>query len=200
MKKKRILFFTASFKKGGAERVMIYLMKYFYTLENYEIHFILMENENEYELPEYIKPQVLSKNKKNSIQKFIEIPYKALQLTKYIKNNSIDIVMSFVYRPNYVNVLSQLFGSKHKAIINIRSTTSRYKNEGLLGKINLLLINNLFDKADLIISNSKGVDEDLKSLMNISTITKIIHNPVDIEFINMQKNICEDINFNFKKI
>lgn len=107
--------------------------------------------------------------------------------------------MSFLYRPNYINILAHIFGSSHKNIINIRSTTSRYKKEGLLGKVNLFLINNLFDKSDLIISNSKGVDEDLKSLVNITTNTKVIYNPVDIEYINSKKDICEDVNFEFEE-
>lgn len=199
MKKKRLLFLTASFKKGGAERVMIYLMKYFDTLHDFEVHFILMEDENEYTLPNMIKPIILSTNKKTGIEKFIEIPYKSWRLKKYVQENNIDIVMSFVYRPNYINIVSKLFGSKHKTIINVRSTTSRYKNEGLLGKVNLFLIKRLFNKADLIISNSTGVDNDLKSLMNISVNTKIIHNPVDTEFINNRKNICEDIDFKFNR-
>lgn len=61
------------------------------------------------------------------------------------------------------------------------------------------MINNLFDKADLIISNSKGVDEDLKSIMNITTNTKVIYNPVDIKYINSKKDICEDVDFDFKE-
>jgi N-acetylgalactosamine-N,N'-diacetylbacillosaminyl-diphospho-undecaprenol 4-alpha-N-acetylgalactosaminyltransferase len=107
--------------------------------------------------------------------------------------------MSFLYRPNYINILSKIFAAKHKTIINIRSTTSRYLNEGLLGKVNLFLIRNLFNKADLVVSNSEGVDEDLKSIMNIATNTTVIHNPVDIEYINSKKNICKDIKFDFKK-
>lgn len=122
-----------------------------------------------------------------------------MKLKKYIKENHIDTVMSFLYRPNYINILAKIFGSTHKSIINIRSTTSRYKTEGILGKINLFLINSLFDKADLIISNSKGVDEDLKSLINITTNTKVIYNPVDIKYINSKKDICEDVDFEFKK-
>ena len=148
---------------------------------------MMMENGIDYDLPKSITPIILSNSKKSGVQKLLELPFVALKLKKYIKENDIDTVMSFLYRPNYINILAKIFGSNHKSIINIRSTTSRYKNEGLLGKINLFLINNLFDKANLIISNSKGVDEDLKSLINITANTKVIYNPVDIKYINSKK-------------
>jgi N-acetylgalactosamine-N,N'-diacetylbacillosaminyl-diphospho-undecaprenol 4-alpha-N-acetylgalactosaminyltransferase len=158
-----------------------------------------LEDGLDYQIPKDITPIVLSKTKKSGIKKLLELPFIARELSKYINDNHIDTVISFLYRPNYINILAKLFGSKHKTIINIRSTTSRYLNEGLQGKVNLFLIKRLFNKADLIISNSKGVDEDLKSLMHISTQTKVIYNPVDIKYIEEKKNICEDNKFIFKK-
>jgi len=186
-------------QKGGAERVISLLLKELDKERNIKVHFMMMEYGIEYDLPKYITPIILSNSKKSGVKKLLELPFVALKLKKYIKENNINIVMSFLYRPNYINILAKIFGSSHKSIINIRSTTSRYKNEGLLGKINLFLINNLFDKADLIISNSKGVDEDLKSIMNITTNTKVIYNPVDIKYINSKKDICEDVDFDFKE-
>lgn len=184
-------------QKGGAERVISLLLKELDNERNIKVYFMMMEYGIEYDLPKYITPIILSNSKKSGVKKLLELSFIAMKLKKYIKENNINIVMSFLYRPNYINILAKIFGSSHKSIINIRSTTSRYKNEGLLGKINLFLINNLFDKADLIISNSKGVDEDLKSIMNITTNTKVIYNPVDIKYINSKKDICEDVDFKF---
>lgn len=186
-------------KKGGAERVISLLLKELENEQNIKVHFMMMEDGIDYDLPKSITPIILSNSKKSGLQKLIELPFVALKLKKYIKDNSIDTVMSFLYRPNYINILANIFGSSHKSIINIRSTTSRYKNEGLLGKINLFLIRNLFNKANVIISNSEGVDKDLKSLMKITTDTKVIYNPVDIEYIYSKKNVCEDVDFEFKK-
>ncbi|QKF73463.1 glycosyltransferase, family 1 [Aliarcobacter faecis] len=199
MKSKNILILCATMQKGGAERVISLLLKELDNEQNIKVHFMMMEDGINYDLPKSITPIILSNSKKNGMQKLLELPFIALKLKSYIKENSINTVMSFLYRPNYINILAKIFGSSHKSIINIRSTTSRYKNEGLLGKVNLFLINNLFDKSDLIISNSKGVDEDLKSLMNITINTKVIYNPVDIKYINNKKDICEDVNFEFKE-
>ncbi|MDK2083858.1 glycosyltransferase [Aliarcobacter butzleri] len=197
MKNKNILILCATMQKGGAERVISLLLKELDNERNIKVYFMMMEYGIEYDLPKYITPIILSNSKKSGVKKLLELSFIAMKLKKYIKENNINIVMSFLYRPNYINILAKIFGSSHKSIINIRSTTSRYKNEGLLGKINLFLINNLFDKADLIISNSKGVDEDLKSIMNITTNTKVIYNPVDIKYINSKKDICEDVDFKF---
>ncbi|MFW3405386.1 glycosyltransferase [Aliarcobacter butzleri] len=195
---KNILILGISLKKGGAERIISLLVKEFIKDEKINIHLLMMENEVEYQLPKNVRLIVLSKNKKSGLRKFIELPFVAWKLSKYIKQNNISVVMSFLYRANYINLLAKFFGTKHKSIINIVSTTSRYLNEGLLGKVNLFLINSLFNKADLIVSNSKGVDEDLKSLISITTKTQVIHNPIDIEYINEKKNTCEDTVFYFR--
>jgi len=196
---KNILIFCATMQKGGAERVISLLLRELENNQNTKVHFMMMEDGIDYDLPKSVIPIILSNSKKSGIQKLIELPFIALKLKKYIKENGIDSVMSFLYRPNYVNILAKIFGSNHKSIINIRSTTSRYKNEGILGKVNLFLINILFDKADLIISNSNGVDEDLKSLISITSKTKVIYNPVDMKYISRKKDICEDIDFEFRE-
>jgi len=199
MKNKNILIFCISLNRGGAERVVSLLLKEFTSLDNVNIHLVMLEDAIAYELPKAITPIILSKSHNNGVYKFLELPLIAYKLAQYIKVQKIETVLSFLYRPNYINILAKLFGAKHKAVINIRSTTSRYLNEGLLGKINLFLIKSLFNKSDLIISNSLGVDEDLKKIMDIRTQTKVINNPLDLDFIEKEKLICRDIKFKFDK-
>jgi len=195
---KNLLILCSTLNKGGAERVISLLLNEYSKKNNVNIHLIMLEDGIEYILPSSIRPIILTKTKKSDFRKFVELPYRGYKLSKYINTNNIDIVMSFLYRPNYINILSKLFTAKHVSIINIRSTTSRYLKEGLSGKINLFLIKLLFNKADLIVSNSYGVDLDLKSIINVSTKTKVIHNPIDINYINNKKNICENTEFKFK--
>ena len=197
--KKNILILSLTLKKGGSERVISLISKYLANHENINFHILLIEGGIEYELPECVKIVNLKQFNRSGVMKFFKIPFLAYKLLKYIQKNKIDIVMSFLYRPNYINILSKIFGSNHKSIINIRSTTSRYKNEGLLGKVNLFLVKLLFNKANLIISNSKGVDDDLKSIVNITTKTTVINNPVDLEYIKNKKIILEDKDFLFEK-
>ncbi|MFW2235593.1 glycosyltransferase [Aliarcobacter butzleri] len=197
---RNILIVINNLNIGGAERVVSLLLKEFKKDKTIRLHIVLLENGIKYNIPEDISLKILSlSNNNSSLFKFLTIPIFAFKLNKYIKQNNIDIVMSFLYRANYINILSKLFGLKHKTIINIRSTTSRYKNEGLSGKINLFLIKLLFNKANLIISNSQGVDNDLKSLMKITTSTKVINNPIDLEYVEKKKETCDDCEFFFDK-
>lgn len=198
MKTKNIVFLCASLAKGGAERVVSLLLKEYAKRENIQVHLIMMQEGIDYDIPKNITITTLYKQEKNNVVKLLELPLVAFRLRAYIKRHNIDTVISFLYRPNYVNIIAKLMGSKHRTIINIRSTTSRYLEEGFSGKVNLFLIDKLFDKADIIISNSHGVDEDLKSLTKITTLTKVIHNPIDLELINAKKDVCEDTPFVFK--
>jgi N-acetylgalactosamine-N,N'-diacetylbacillosaminyl-diphospho-undecaprenol 4-alpha-N-acetylgalactosaminyltransferase len=180
MKIKNILFLVISMNKGGAERVVSILLKHLEANPNATIHLVMMEDGIAYDLPSTIKPIILYKGEKSGLRKLFELPFIAWKVSKIVKKHEVDTIVSFLYRPNYINILTKLFGYKGRSIINIRSTTSRYLNEGLLGKINLLLIKSLFNKADLIISNSDGVKKDLNSLINITTKHISIPNPIDL--------------------
>ena len=199
MQVKKVLIFCLSLKKGGAERVISLLLKEYAQDENLQVHFIMMESGIAYDIPESITPIILNSDKKGALRKLIELPFLAWKLAKYIKTNEIQSVLSFLYRPNYVNLLAKLFLAKHRALINIRSTTSRYKQEGILGKVNIFLIKALFNRADMIISNSKGVAEDLEGLIDIKSETKVIYNPIDLNYVENQKDLCQENHFIFQE-
>lgn len=198
MLNKKLSILITSLGGGGAERVVSILLNELKS--QYDITLVLMSNVIVYDIPDTIDVLYLENSSvfESGIKKILKLPILGWKYKNLCQFKNIDLSLSFMYRPNYINILAKIFGSKHKSIINIRSTTSRYKNNGILGKVNLFFINTLFDKADLIISNSKGVDEDLKSLINISTNTKVIYNPVDVEYINSKKDICEDLDFKFR--
>jgi len=187
MKKRKILLFINSLYSAGAERVFSILSNYLNEREDIELHIVMIDNIVMYDLPKtqnfkIFKPSK-TENPKNPYWKFLELPLLALRLSKYIKENDIDIAVSFLYRANYINLISKLLKSNHKAVINIRSTTSRYLKEGVSGKVNLFLIKNLFNLADLIISNSYGVKKDLETLFEIKTRHISIPNPLNIDKI-----------------
>jgi N-acetylgalactosamine-N,N'-diacetylbacillosaminyl-diphospho-undecaprenol 4-alpha-N-acetylgalactosaminyltransferase len=196
----RVLILNATMKTGGAERVISLLLKEWSSIEDLQVHLILLESGLEYRLPKSILPLVLSNSKKTSVRKFFELPFISWRVARFINNNNIDVVVSFLYRPNYINLLAKkMFKTNHKVIINVRSTTSRYLKEGILGRVNLLLIRYLFNEADVIVSNSQGVEADLESLLDICTDKKVIHNPIDISHINICKKQCKNIEFDFNE-
>ena len=195
-----VLIITATMKRGGAERVISLLLKEWRKNRKIKLFLILMENDIDYEIPNSIPTLTLSHLNKTNMRKFLELPLISWRVAKFIGDNDINVSISFLYRPNYVNLLAKLlFKTKLKVIINVRSITSRYLKEGLLGRINLFLVQTLFNKANLIVSNSNGVESDLNSLMKITTQKKVIYNPVDIDHINVSKNIINNVKFKFDK-
>lgn len=192
---RKVLFIIPSLRKGGAERVLSLLLNA-WSGNKTTCHLMLTDDSTiTYDIPESVHTTILSHHPKNGLQKLMLLPFNAYKIAKYAHENDIDTIVSFLYRPNYSAVMSRLFGFKGKVIINIRSTTSRYLQEGLLGKVNLFLIRKLFNKADLIISNSMGVKHDLETLMPVKTRHIAIPNPVDLATIDLLKHDTRDIAF-----
>jgi len=82
-------------------------------------------------------------------------------------------------RPNYINILSNLFKNS-KTIISERIAPSQeYKNNTLKDKISKYLIKTLYKKSDVIVPNSKYIAYELEKIFNVSTNKiKVIYNPV----------------------
>ena len=92
-------------------------------------------------------------------------------------------MQSHLYRANYVNVLAKLFGFNHEAQVVVHGIVSHYSKEGVLGKFSLLLIKNLFPKADLIVWISGGMQHDALKLFKFSNSQLVINNPYELDKI-----------------
>ncbi|MDD5406641.1 MAG: glycosyltransferase [Sulfurovaceae bacterium] len=190
-------FLINSLTSGGAEKIVVTLLNKLIE-ENIDIELICLENNNFYEVQKNLKVTYLSNVDGNhgGIKKLLLIPYFAYKLKKYVTDNNIDIVQSHLYRANYINVFSQLLGSKHKSQIVNHGIASRYKTKGILGKINLFLIKNLYSKADKIILISQAMKKDLNELHNFKNEQLVINNPYDINHIlDLKKETVSDFYF-----
>jgi N-acetylgalactosamine-N,N'-diacetylbacillosaminyl-diphospho-undecaprenol 4-alpha-N-acetylgalactosaminyltransferase len=76
------------------------------------------------------------------------------------------------------------------------SVISRYKKDGLVGKINLFLIKQLYPIANKIISVSNIVEKDMQNLFDFKNEKKVIYNMFDFYKIHKLSNECIK-NFNF---
>jgi N-acetylgalactosamine-N,N'-diacetylbacillosaminyl-diphospho-undecaprenol 4-alpha-N-acetylgalactosaminyltransferase len=193
----KIAFLINSLSSGGAEKVLSILVAELIN-QNFDVEVIFLEKNEFYILPKEVKRTYLSTfdSSQSGIEKLIYIPILAYKLKNYIKKNNIILIQSHVFRANYINILAKLFGSNHIAQVVTAGRISRYKELGLLGKINLFLIKFLYPKADLIISKANGMKEDMKSLFNFTNKQIVINNPYDIKQI--EKLSIENIdNFTF---
>jgi N-acetylgalactosamine-N,N'-diacetylbacillosaminyl-diphospho-undecaprenol 4-alpha-N-acetylgalactosaminyltransferase len=140
-----------------------------------------------YKVQENVEVVFLENSKpfESGIKKLLKLPFLALKYKKLLKEKNIDISLSFMNRPNYVNVLAKLLGSKSKTIISERAMPSLQHKNGLQGFINRFLIRNLYKKADLVISNSIGNQKDLKETFKVKA--KIIYNVLDFNCEKREK-------------
>ena len=188
--KKNISILTYSLASGGAERVISILINKLH--KTFNITLFLLNDTLFYDIPDSIKIIYLDQSKPNEhgIIKLFKIPFLAL---KYKKLNTSPISVSFMYRPNYINVLAHLFGMKSKTIINERSFPSYKKSHGLPGKINLILINWLYKRAEKVVTNALISKYDLQKNFNVKHATTI-YNPFNINQITLKSQ--QNIKFN----
>jgi len=165
-----------SLASGGAEKQVSVLLK---ELSNkYKIQLVLMNDTIFYDVPENVEIKFLEKSEpnENGILKFLKLPILGWKYKRLIKN--CDVSISFMNRPNYINIFAKVFGSKVKTIVSERAMPSLQHNKGIQGKINKLLIKLLYPLSDMVISNSKGNGLDLKNNFGIKNI-KVIYNFVE---------------------
>lgn len=203
MRDDRIAFLINSLSDGGAEKVVKLLILYLYN-DNINIELICLEKSDIYKIDSNIKVSYLSNftGKESGIKKLILIPFLAFKLRNYIKKNQINLVQSHLFRASYVNLISKiLFRSKHIVQVVNHSIISRYKNNGVVGKVNLFLIKSLYQFSDKIISVSNIVQNDMQIIFNFKNDKEVIYNPFDINKIEKlsQKKINNFIFDNNKK-
>ena len=196
-----IVFLINSLCEGGAARVMVTLAKSF-AKEGENVTILALTKNNFYKVPKNVNIVYLSKmdDKLSGFRKLLYLPYHAWKLKSYIKENKILNVQSYLFRANFVNLLSSIFGSKHNIQVANRSVVSRFRTEGISGKINRLLMKLLYPRADLIIHLSKRMKLDFHESFNIHCEEVVIYNPYDIDSILTQANErVENFTFNSKK-
>jgi len=183
--KKRLSILIYSLANGGAERVVSILLNDLKDV--YDINLFLMCDNIFYCVPDNVKITFLEKSSvdENGIKKLLKLPFLSY---RYKKLNKSDVSLSFMNRPNYINIISKILGMKGKVVISERSMPSLQHKSGMQGKINKVLISRLYNFADIVASNSKGNSIDLEKNFGIKGV-RVISNLIDVaEIIRLSKN------------
>ncbi len=169
----KLYFLINSLAGGGAEKVAIRLSGHLPVSD-----FILLERDVKYKTDKPIFFLINHSTKTSPIIKTLSIPIYAYKLSKFLEKNS--LVVSFLERANFVNVISKLL-KKNRTIISVRMD----QQTGHVGlrKLNKLLVRILYPKADLIIAVSYGVKQSLINLGIEEEKIKVIYNPYPIDEI-----------------
>jgi N-acetylgalactosamine-N,N'-diacetylbacillosaminyl-diphospho-undecaprenol 4-alpha-N-acetylgalactosaminyltransferase len=200
--KKKVFILINTLGTGGAERVVSLLI---HSWKNqYNITLVLLTNLIEYDLPENIS--VISFNQPfqaNGLLTTAKMPMLAWRYKNLCKRNKVDISLSFLKRPNYINCLSVLLGNRSKIIISERSYFSELLKtfSPVQRRLSVFFTKKLYPHADLIITNSKLIKTDLEENFNINSRYKVIYNPMNVALIERLKkskaDLSGDSSFNF---
>ncbi len=195
---KKVVFLVNSLEGGGAERVVSTLLNYL--ADNYDCYLILLEKKLSYDLDNRVNVIDLGqKSNSNGFIKFIKLPTIAYKLSKVIKKRNFNVVVSFLYRANYINVLAKYFAN-HKAIISERiAPSSMYYGNSYNEVISRFLIKSLYERADFLVPVTNAIKSDLQNNFNININSKVIYNPYDINRINFLSSKSISININKSK-
>ena len=192
--KKKVAILIYSLASGGAERVVSILLKKL--KDSYDITLVLMNDTIFYDIPKEIDIYYLDKSSPNEsgFKKLSKLPILGLKYKKFLKDNSIDVSLSFMSRPNYINVTAKLLGSGAKTIISERTSPSKeYNSSSSRDTTSKSLIESLYKKADLVVPNSKMISLELNREFEVpKEKLRVIYNPIDLDMINSLKD--ESIN------
>jgi len=176
----------ASLGGGGAERVASDLSLNL----NPNIRRIIVTIRNEISYP--INKALLSINlnltNRNLIDQRLKYIYSiivgSIKYRKLINEYKPNVSLSFLGLDNFINILSNIGNKKTKVIVSIHWIPSTNLHKSRLERLTRYKTNILYNKADLIISVSKGIKKELVRDFNINPEKiRVIYNPVDIEKI-----------------
>ncbi|MDF1875195.1 glycosyltransferase [Sulfurimonas sp. SAG-AH-194-I05] len=192
--KKNLAILIYSLASGGAERVVSILLNEF--KYKYNITLVLMNDTMFYDIPKDTKIIFLEKSdpKENGIYKLLKLPLLGFQYKNICKENNIDVSLSFMNRPNYINTFSRLTGNNSRVLISERIVPSQeYKTAGIKDKISRNLIKHLYPKVDVIIPNAIGIKNDLlKNFLISPLLINVINNPINLTKLLISKGEFTD--------
>ncbi|MEO7445655.1 MAG: glycosyltransferase [Ferruginibacter sp.] len=197
MGKKKICFIVNSLGGGGAERMITVLANGLY--KDFDIHIVLLHNPVEYTLRPGQKIYVICKSDKcSALMQFLRLPKLAYKYHRYCKENDIALSVSFLSKSSYVSIMAKLFfGSKFKTIVCERThQVSWLKNFSKMKRMmSVFLLKNLYNKADLIIANSRQIQKDLVQHFKLTPPIRVIYNGIDNGEINLMSHEKNGLQF-----
>lgn len=156
-----------------------------------QVIFSIMEQQESYSYA--VEPIILRKELgKGLIGKFFVFLHRLSFFRRIIKENNIDVCISFGERCNLINMIT-MHGAKK--IITVHSQLSiENKAKGFYGTVSTLLGRLLYKKADSIIAVSEIVKKDFVNLLNVNpSKVDVIYNGHDLKNIEYKSEIKTDI-------
>ena len=173
--KKNIALFVASIGYGGTERVVSRLCNEL--VKYYNVTLVLIYKNIDLPIHEDVTIVCLSEKEEHydnsPLFKLSSFLLSAYKYPKIIKQNNIDISVSFLIKQNIINGITRMRNPKLETIISERCFPS--KTYGAFGK---LLVKYFYNKNSSLFSNSVHINQDLQNNFSVKTPADVIYNPI----------------------
>lgn len=178
--KKKLSILTLSLFSGGAERVISLFLEPL--SKDFDVTLVLMYDKISYDIPEHIKIKVLLPEVTYETANFYNLKnlYKmGRAYIKFIKNENIDISLSFLVLPNLLNSIAKMKSKSLTTIIserNFPSVAYQFKKSSFI--IAKIFFPTLYNKNDKLFSNSIYINQDLRENFGVKIPMSVIYNPI----------------------
>ncbi|NAS12362.1 glycosyltransferase [Poritiphilus flavus] len=182
MAKQKISVLNISMTSGGAEKVISLLLKKL--VDDFEVTLILMYDHIHFDIPEGVDIEILSKKTEEKQASFFkQLGDSILFLRKYfkvIRSREIDIAISFLAFPNFLNSLAAMRFSKLKTIVSERGYPSDNTTSRLSYYISKIFYPLLYNRNTRLFSNSIYINQDLADNFRVKIPMEVIYNPIEM--------------------
>ncbi|GGD10073.1 hypothetical protein GCM10011368_10020 [Hyunsoonleella pacifica] len=175
---------------GGAEKVISLLLKKL--VIDYNVTLFLLYNDIHFDIPKEVDLVIFnsksSSAKSNFIQKMFSPIIFQIKFLKELKRRKIKVSISFLAFPNFLNSIAALRFIKLKTVISERGYPSDNTTSKLSYYISKICYPILYNKNDLLFSNSIYINKDLEENFKVKIPLKVIYNPIIIPKANALNN------------
>ncbi|CAN5339293.1 N-acetylgalactosamine-N,N'-diacetylbacillosaminyl-diphospho-undecaprenol 4-alpha-N-acetylgalactosaminyltransferase [soil metagenome] len=199
MHRKKIAILINSLYAGGAERVVANML--FTLSDEFDVHLLLLRDEIDYPIPAGQKIDFLSSERMGGSEagvNLVRLPLIANRLRNYCAENEIELVISFLNRPNLAAGLAKILGLRAKVVMSERVYTPLFYDKATLrGKIGGRLISWLYRYADAIVPNSEGTKNALVNIYGIKSKYFVATNQISLRETKANKiEAVSEVQFN----
>lgn len=182
---KKVAIFVYSLGGGGAERVALELA--LGLKEAYEVEIVTVSPVQKYDnLGVNITTLGLHDIESSAFAKLLSLFRLAKVFAGYCKQERIDVVISFLSRPNIIAALSKLLNPKVRLIAAEHTTLSNYYGSSFAEKVLKKLLTISYKSANAVVAVSEGIKADLVDNFSVkSGAVSVIYNPIDIQKIKL---------------
>lgn len=177
--KQNLSILNINMDSGGTEKVISLLLKEL--TNDYNVTLVLFHNVIHFPIPKEVKIITLSEKAKN-----IPFHIKLLNFAKFafrykdiLKTEKIDISISFLPLPNFINGIMAMRKTNIKTILSERSYPSNNPKNKLSLYISKVFYPILYNRCDRSFSNSVYINDDLKNNFGITIPMEVIYNPIE---------------------